>query len=153
MSAIRYLSLSDGSTTVINEVLPSKSDWTRLQISLTVGTSQTVTARLLTNDVGALYIDCAQIEKAPTASRYNLVQNGDFRDTSYWSGGARTKSTVGIAAPQLDANVRTLTGDPQTTNRISQNVQVSGTAGDTFVVAGWANGYSVPLSTSDSNSR
>ena len=56
-------------------------DWTRTEVSYTNTTGGTlkmwVYFFILTP--GTAYIDCAQVENAPTASRYNLVENGDFR--------------------------------------------------------------------------
>ena len=37
--------------------------------------------------------------------------------------------------------------------RVSQDVRVSGVAGDTFVLSGWAIGHSVPLGTKQENHR
>ena len=141
-----YLALTDGSTTKVSETLSANSDWTRLEVSYTNtgSSSKNVTARVLTTSAGTAYIDCVQVEKAPTASRYNLVDNGDFSSTTAWSStGIPTEITP--AAPQLSANVYQCTGNPSATNRISQTVKVSGSKGDTLVLAGWAKGDSAPL--------
>lgn len=42
-----------------------------------------------------------------------------------------------------------MVGSPATEKYIYQDVQTSGSAGDTFVLAGWAKGYSVPLESFD----
>ena len=145
-SGSAYLALYDGSATVTGETLSSSSGWTRLEVSYTntTSSSKTVYARFMTAAAGTSYIDCAQVEKAPTASRYNLVENGDFRTTSNWSSSSG-RTTLTSAAPQLSNNVYQMTGSPTSTNRISQTVQVSGSAGDTFVLAGWAKGDSAPI--------
>lgn len=92
------------------------------------------------------------MEQAPTASRYNLVQNGDFRHTTGWSSkaGLVTKTA---AAPELNSKVYKIAGDPAKVKHVSQEVIVSGSAGDTFVLAGWGKADSAPLSAFDTNPR
>jgi len=147
-----YLCITDNSVWLNSEVLPAGSDWTRLEVSYTnTGTTaKSVTVRIQTAQAGTTYLDCVQVEKAPTASRYNLIQNGDFRTTGSWTpvSGRKTATAEGIdkvPAPQLDTNVYKMTGNPKTTNRISQTLTLSGSKGDTFVLAGWAKADSVPI--------
>jgi RHS repeat-associated protein len=143
--------LNDGSTTVTSETLAANSGWTRLEVSYTNTSSaaKSVTARLMTAAAGTTYMDCVQVEKAPTASRYNLIENGDFTYSGYaWSSNTgRTTVTAAnkTPAPQLDTYVYKMTGNPSGTNRISQTVNVSGAKGDTLVLAGWAKADSVPI--------
>ena len=148
-----YLELSDGSSTVTGEMLAANSGWTRLEVSYTNSTnsSKTVAARLMTAQAGTTYIDCVQVEKAPTASRYNLIENGDFRSDTAWSA-STGRTTADAAAPQLSNNVYSITGSPKAQNRISQTVVVSGNGGDTLVLGGWAKGNAAPLDASDSDS-
>lgn len=147
-----YLALYDGSTTMVSETLAANSGWTRLEVSYTntSSTAKSVTARLMTAAAGTTYLDCVQVEKAPTASRYNLIENGDFRYPDYAWDSSAGRMTVPekiekTPAPQLDSNVYKMTGNPSDTNRISQTVNVSGSSGDTFVLAGWALADSVPI--------
>ena len=150
-SGTAYLALTDGSTTVVSETLAANSGWTRLEVSYTNTSSaaKSVTARLMTAAAGTTYMDCAQVEKAPTASRYNLIENGDFTYSGYAWNTSTGRTTVTAAnkapAPQLDVNVYKMTGNPKATNRISQTVKASGASGDTFVLAGWAKADSVPI--------
>ena len=143
-SASAYLAWWDGSGTVEGEILKANSDWTRLEVTYTATTSKILTPHLLTDDAGTVYIDCVQVEKAPTASRYNLVDDGDFRYADSWSSSAGL-TTLSAAAPELEGTVYQMTGNPSAANRISQTVHVSGVAGDSFVLAGWAKGDSAPL--------
>ena len=160
--ATAYLALTDGTTTETSETLAASSGWTRLQVTFTndTSTAKTVTAQLLTTTAGTVYMDCAQIELAPTASRYNLVENGDFRYATSWTinsncttADARTSVAAASKAPatQLDTNVYTIAGSYTTAKSIYQTVQVSGSAGDTFVFAGWGKGDSVAPSGRDTN--
>lgn len=142
------LALSDGSTAVTGQSLDYDSEnpgWARLQVSYTAPTSGTVTAQVLTEGPGNVYIDCVQVEKAPTASRYNLVENGDFRGTNAWNGNASIVTANSTAAPELNNGVYELTGSYNAVNRVSQDIIVSGDEGDCFVLSGWAKGDSAPL--------
>ena len=130
-----------------SETLKVNQDWTRLQVEYSNNTTdnQEINAYLLATGAGTIYMDCVQLEKAPTASRYNLVENGDFRNTSAWSNADGWTRLTDSAAPQLDNNAYRMTGNLAVENRISQEVFVSGSAGDTFVLSGWAMGNSVAL--------
>ena len=157
--ATACLAIKDESV-VCSDLLAANSDWTRLQVSYPNNTDseKEVTVRLITNTAGTVYMDCAQAEMAPTASRYNLVENGDFRYTTNWtksstctSADARTTTGAKAPATQLDASVYTMAGSYTTAKSVYQTVQVSGSAGDTFVLAGWGKGNSVAPSNRDSN--
>lgn len=144
---------------VSSEQLAANKGWTRLQVSYTNSTSsaQTVTAQLMNAAAGTTYMDCVQVEMAPTASRYNLIVNGDFRFANAWSSSGG-RSADAVAAPQLSTNVYKLNGTYTSKNRISQTVHVSGSKDDTLVLAGWAKGNAIPLTqfagnTYDSSSR
>ena len=141
------LEFYDGTNTYVSEVLPAGSDWTRLQVTYTnTGSSAaSVRARIRTTGTGTTYVDSVQWEYAATASRYNLVTNGDFRNSNAWSSASGRTTLTPVAAPELSSNVYKLVGNPTSVNHITQNVTVSGNAGDTFVVAGWAKGDSAPL--------
>lgn len=130
-----------------SEVIPAGSGWTRLQVTYTNNSDAAVDAYplLISDTAGTAYMDCAQLELNVTASRYNLLENGDFSNDLYWS--ASTGRTVldSSATARLDENVYEFTGNPEVAQSISQNVQVSGSEGDTFVLSGWAKGDSAPL--------
>ena len=141
-----YLVWWDGSTVTYSEKLLADRDWTRLEVTYTATSAKTLTPHVLTPNSGTTYIDCVQVEKAPTASRYNLIQNGDFRYSGNWSSSAgRTTLTVDAAASELESTVYKMIGNPLQTNRISQTINVSGKDGDCFALTGWAKGDSVPL--------
>ena len=159
-SGAARLAFYSGSTQLqTSEVLPANSDWTRLQVTYTnEGTAaQNVTAQLVLDAAGTVYMDCVQLENAASASRYNLVENGDFREAGIWTytDGTRVAlpqdDTVNKVfyrngqPPQLDDNVCKFTTSLTDTNRISQTIKISGIKGDSYVLAGWARGDSAPL--------
>src|SRR5699024_496191 len=49
-------------------------------------------------------------------------------------------------APELDKNVLRVQGEPLYRKYLQQTVKVSGKAGDTFVLGGWAKGDAAPFS-------
>ena len=133
------------------------TDWTRLQVSCLGIDGDYISAYVIPEGTGHTYVDCAQLEAAPTASRYNLIEQGDFSSgLTAWSGTefTRTVSTAVFgdstaapysAAPQLDANVVAVTGEYDKAKALSQTIPVSGSTGDTMVLTGWARGDSVSM--------
>ena len=142
------LKISDGTTTVSSPAVSSTS-WTRSEVSFTNNGSSavSVTARVVSSGTGTTYVDCVQMENAPTASRYNLIQSSDFQSSTGWSSnnGRNTFSGVSAAAPQLNNTVYKISGSATNRKRVYQTVTVSGAANDTFVLSGWGKGDSVPL--------
>ena len=145
----------------VSQVLPANSDWTRLQASYTATENQQITLALVTEGLGTVYMDCVQLEQAATASRYSLIENGDFTHTGSptysWTatgfGSADGVTVQETGAPQLDNNVIAIAGDWYTQKHLSQTVSISGSAGDSYVLSGWAKGNSVPLKTENGNAR
>ena len=147
-NASAYLALKEESSGTFfkSEVQETHTDWTRLEVSYTNKTdaAQDVSARFMTKDAGVAYLDCVQVEAAVAASRYNLVENGDFRYTTDWSSdnGLMTRKS---AAPELSEDAYRLVGEPTKKKYIYQTVAVSGKKGDSYVLAGWAKADSVPI--------
>ena len=152
-SASAYLALTDGSTTK-NTYISSGKDWTRYEVTYTNSgsSSKTVTAQFLVGSSGTVYMDCAQLERTVTASRYNLLTNGDFRYGLFgWirDSASTSDETVSSSSPtsvtQLENTVLRIIGSPTTPKHVYQEVNVSGSKDDTYVVTGWAKSDSVPL--------
>ena len=148
-----YLAIRDSSGDIVkSDTLPANSGWTRLEVTYTSPTSNSIYAQLMTTTAGTVYMDCVQLEKAPTASRYNLVDNGDFRfDDDAWSPSTTADAledsciTTTTAAPQMGGQAYQLTGKPESELYLKQTVAVSGSKDDVFVLTGWARGDSAPL--------
>ena len=142
---------------IVGTVVSAGQDWSRYQMSYTNTSSATeyFHGYFFVRDPGTVYIDCVQIEKTSTASRYNLINNGNFIHGDYgWSkSSAMTTSDQSIATdaaiPELDATAYRITGSPTAAKYLSQTVYVSGAKDDSFVLSGWAKGDSAPLT--DSN--
>ena len=156
-SANAYLAfVSNGTVVATSETLTGVTTWTRLQVNYTNTSTTTVslTPQFLTTTSGSVYMDGVQIEMLPTASRLNLIENGDFAQANRWSPiTGRTTAPDGpdqdnlpdVATPQTNSYVYQFVGNPTAAQSISQTVQVSGAAGDAFVLSGWALADSAPL--------
>ena len=125
------------------------NEWQRVEVSYTNTTDQPHTVYAYIYTSGRIYVDCVQLEKSPTASRYNLIDNGDFTAASGWTDTGLATGD-GISAPAeaaswLTGNAYKIIGNPNTAKSVSQTVEVSGNKDDTFVLAGWAQGNAVPL--------
>ncbi len=148
-----YISLGGVQSETLNQ---SGDNWTRLQVSYTNDTAAdvTATAHFLCNGETQVYFDCAQIEKAVTASRYNLVDNGDFRNgADSWTISNNEFARVYTTAPAktLDGYAYQAYGNPSGKKHMVQTVKVSGNAGDTFVLSGWAMGKAAAFHTNDTS--
>ena len=131
-------------------------DWKRLQLTYTNNTSATVNINLCVylKTQGSAYIDCVQLEKNTAAGRLNLLENGDFiyassSFPSNWTGNGTTSSdivdTPSSTVPGLHRKAFKVTGSASAVKRIYQTLNISGSAGNTYVLGGWAKGNSVPL--------
>ena len=100
-------------------------------------------------DEGTSYIDCVQLEKMPTASRYNLVNNGDFASADSWTRNNLADGDLLTTAPSnhpvLSSNAYKITGEYTTAKSVKQTINVSGGEGDSYVFGGWAMGNSAAL--------
>ncbi len=152
---------------VRSKFLTGNNEWTRLETTFTLPSDSTdnfVIARCeLQEESGNAYYDALQLEEGTVANRYNLIENADMsggaKIPDYWydtmNGGATTSEASDTRLtiddsnhpPYLDGHVFKLTGRQGKDTRIHQEIKISGKAGDTFVVSGWAKGAAVPHGT------
>ena len=97
------------------------------------------------------YIDDLQLEKGEVANIYNLIDNGDF------SGGTSAWNIESIAEfPEIEASVEVVeleTGlkslkfkeDPYLKYTISQELDISGHAGDSYYASFWYKNSTIPI--------
>lgn len=157
----RLALMLSGSTVATSEAITATKDWTRLEVTYThpaTASTTSIIPCLQNGTSGTAYFDCVQFEKSANASRYNLIENGDFRYTSGWTNNSscdsydRRVSSSGTAAAEINSYAYRVYGEATKDKRVSQTVNVSGSAGDVFAVAGWAKGDSVPM-VEDGNRR
>jgi len=140
----------------LGETTTGNGNWNRIQAVYTNTESDVVALRPAfgSDDQSVYYIDCLQVEKMPTASRYNLIENGDFSfggspayqwtGTGLTTGDALTTVTT-PAAPHLSGDVFAITGSPTAEKHLTYTIAQSGNSGDSYVFTGWAKGNSVPV--------
>jgi len=150
-----YLQAESGSTTVKSQYQALDDEWYRLQVSYTntAASACTVYYSVRAVGVGTFYMDCPQLELAPTSSPYNLMNSGDFNydfNANQWVGsnlasGDGITTISGSAVPQLDNRVVKITGSPTVQKAVTQTVLLDGNPGDYLSLAGWAKGNSAAL--------
>ena len=147
-----------GDIVAVSEAVVSDEEWTRVEVTYThPASAQTAVMYpcLQSCGKGYAYFDAVQCEQSANASRYNLIENGDFTWSDPEAGsmfgwhagvgtGARGESSAS-AAPQTDTHVYAVAGDPREEKSRYQNFHITGSKGDVYTVAGWAKGDSVPL--------
>ena len=147
-----------GDIVAVSEAVVSDEEWTRVEVTYThPASAQTAVMYpcLQSCGKGYAYFDAVQCEQSANASRYNLIENGDFTWSDPEAGsmfgwhagvgtGARGESSAS-AAPQMDRHVYAVAGDPREEKSRYQNFHITGSKGDVYTVAGWAKGDSVPL--------
>lgn len=157
----RLALMLSGATVATSEAITATKDWTRLEVTYThpaTASTTSIIPCLQNGTSGTAYFDCVQFEKSANASRYNLIENGDFRYTSGWTNNSscdsydRRVSSSGTAAAEMNSYAYRVYGEATKDKWVSQTVNVSGSAGDVFAVAGWAKGDSVPM-VEDGNRR
>ncbi len=167
--ASAYLAFGDanGSIFATSETVGSNQDWTRISVSYKPSGTAEMTflyPQVLTETVGTIYVDCVQVEVVPTASRYNLLDYGDFWGEhevmpAWKKSSAMTTSDDTIeysgylAAPHMEVSAFRIIGDPTAEKYVTQTINQSGVDGDCYVFSGWANGNSVPLYSTGSATR
>ena len=134
---------------IVGEAVPVNGCWNRIQVQYTNKSAEAISVRASfgSSTVGVYYVDCLQIEKTTTASRCNLIENGDFSfggtPALQWTGsdletGDALTTVTDTAAPHLSSNVFSITGDPQKNKQLTYTLNKSGTTGDNYVFSGWA---------------
>ncbi len=122
------------------------SDWQRLSHTVSVPDDAQSDIRvrvMFVSATGTVYIDAAQLETGVVSSRYNLIENGWFKDAagttvpSGWAGENNNTSYDMVAAGR-EGNGFSFKGGTESAKGLVQTVPVSGSAGDSYVYSAWA---------------
>ncbi len=142
-----------------SEKIKGNTNWRRIEMTFTTQSDVTclkIFARLQSK--GTAYVDCIQLEKQPTASRYNLIENGDFTQAGStdaapygWNpgDGSWVEMQEGTNPINVLSYMYTIQGDPTKNKRLLQNVSAQGKKGDVYTLGGWVMGDSVPATEDD----
>ncbi len=153
---------ANGTWQYFRKFINGTNDWQRYEVSFTVPTNisydQIWIAAEVLNSKGTAYFDSVQLEQGSIPNRYNLIEDGDFIfwdnntwNPIYWTKNAGCTSSDYVANadsthPQfMNNNVMKLIGGGYSNKGIYQNINVSGKAGDSYVLSGWAKANSAPI--------
>ena len=161
--AVRLFLRSEDGVIYSAQTAEPGGQWIRAEVSYTNNTGATVSLQpcVSSSATASCYVDCVQLEYTATASRYNLIENGDFvHDASGWTRGVYFTTTeqvitrptqdsngrpITIYATQLDENCFSITSESTLAKHLYQTVKVSGNKDDVFVLGGWGKAASAPL--------
>ena len=156
-SAYTYATVSTGGKWYDGEKVTPGDNWERIFTTFTATATSATLYFITMGGPGTIWIDCAQLEESAVPNRYNLLRNCDFSQNSsgvptFWSANGVNTSADAIVTSSdtlhptfLSNNRMRLYGDPQINKGIYQDLPVSGSQGDVFVVGGWAKGFSRPI--------
>lgn len=147
---MRILNSSGGEAFVqsVLDAAPNKdieNGWQRVSASFSVDTAGNYRPGfVLQGCPGLAFIDDVQLERADSASVYNLVQNGSFEDGStHWTWGS-LMSAGAYETPRFGTKSLRATGAVNGIVRASQTIPLNCTSDTTFKLSGWAKGHSAP---------
>ena len=122
---------SSGNVIASSAPITTNTDWTRVEVTYTNTTGSDIsdlTAGMRNGTSGTAYFDCVQLEASANASRYNLVDNGDFSYNSSlgWNKNSACTSADGSSsnyyrAPALNDSCLKLVGAAEKDKQVSQN--------------------------------
>lgn len=138
----------DGNTTTIES---TGGEWQRYTVTITAPeNTEELVVELSNENGGTFYIDNIQLEQSLSASSYNYLADGSFRnDLDYWVG-SEDFTTTESSINGEGANVVTLPGGTDAENTIYQTVTINGKKDDVFTVGGWLKGCFVNSVTNNS---
>jgi RHS repeat-associated protein len=152
---VNYTDGAGKSQSIYSKYANGTSDYNRYEVTFTLpsnATSTTVYVRVgILNETGTAYFDALQLEEGGVANRYNLVENADFRyGYKNWTKNNLTNASdvvvdSTVSKGNLDNKVFKFTGEGNKDKNVVQTINVSGKAGDTFVLGGWSKGDSIAL--------
>ena len=133
--------------------------WRKQSVTFTVPTDASRTSvNLIVKDAnGAAYFDALQLEAGNVANEYNLLENAGFEDATnlygYTANNLNSGTDLTTTASYLDGKQSfKITGDKKALKSISQEVIVSGSENDTYIISGWTKAYAVPAFIKDTSS-
>lgn len=130
--------------------------WRRLQVTFTTGSNTTgLNCRgIIKNAEGIAYFDGLQLEEGGAASGFNFLENAGFEEgasLSMWEGTADLESGDVVTANDKHTGSQSfkILGNPGKNKAIFQEVPISGSQNDTYILSGWAKADAVPRTYAD----
>ena len=123
--------------------------WRRISVTFTVptGTNRVRACAGIKAAEGTAYFDGLQLEEGETAGSYNMVQNGSMEfDSLGWTRANLTSGDAYVTnAHQSGSRAYRIYGDVSSAKSLYQQINVSGSEEDTYILSGWASAYSVDI--------
>lgn len=144
---IRVLDQNNTILAVSEHLNVQNTEYLRLVAPFEISSAQSVKVEILTDGMGMVYVDAAQLEKNTFANAYNMLQNGSFEnDEILWEiNGYWDDISAWLTTEQCFDMSQSLamTGELTTTREAYQDVVVKTerTTRETFTLSGWAKGY------------
>ena len=155
---------SANSRTVYSEYLQGTTDtfldngWRRISVTLTLPSDiKTLRANLaIRNATGTAYFDAIQLEESSVANVYNMIENCSLERVTNdipngWRQSGMTLSNLADGTSTVARNGKAsfrMKGDATVSKQLVQDINVSGTEDDTYIVSAWAKAQAVPASAS-----
>ncbi|MDF2511620.1 MAG: wapA1, partial [Herbinix sp.] len=141
---------SDFITSATNNGL--NNGWRRLNVTFQVPSNATnISVNLILKSAnGSAYFDALQLEEGNAANAYNLLENSSFENSDALYGYAANdldlaSSDIPFTSTYVSGGTSfRMIGDKAKNKYISQEVAVSGTESDLYVISGWAKASSLP---------
>lgn len=148
--------VSDAWTETQSTHIDGTKDWQRLEITFTIpndASSSTVLVRIMVEGTtGTAYFDALQLEEGKISNRYNILENGNMDKLTDWLFYDGTDAndkililTTNLPPTSLNNDVLQINGAFDKNKQAAQYINVTGIAGDSFVVSGWAKTASAPM--------
>ena len=170
--ACLFISYRDGSgnyQTVTSNYVQGTNDWQRIDMEFTMPSDAAYDDAYpgvqIQGETGTAYFSALQLEDGLLANRYNLIENGNYESGSIYSPDFWLRDTQCTTDDSIVHCTDTdfpsalyntcfkIQGSSYASKQINQTVNVSGNAGDCFVLGGWGKGQSVSLSNNSGNTR
>ncbi len=160
---VQYKDNTGNWVSIESEKITGTNDWQREGITFTLpvdAASDTVYISAgLTDESGTAYFDCLQLEDGKVLNRYNIIENQDFSKGSSvpttWSKNSACDDNDLLTLSNdldyplyLDKNCFMINGTNGKDKRLSQTINISGSAKDTYTLGAWAKASSIPCGTS-----
>ncbi|HBP25340.1 MAG TPA: hypothetical protein DD618_00075 [Acholeplasmatales bacterium] len=133
--------------TQINKILDSDG-WEKYELVFFISTERNVTLKLINESVSTAYFDNLQIVEGFVDSRYNVLSNNSFENTSSdWTLSGATYQSItetGIMQDILGDTAIRIIGSPDIQKYFSMDITDLVTTNESLVIGGWAKGNAVP---------
>ncbi len=123
--------------------------WQRVHLTFDIpsGATDIRVVPMVYNATGTAYFDCMQLEKNSTVNSYNLLENSSFENGATSWTAKNTSSSDKVVTNKKNSGSKSfkIVGAAGNDKYIRQNINVSGTEKDTYILSGYALANSKPF--------